>query len=125
MIAFRGVMMAIMSGIEGIDLRSRTGLLVISFGGLREAIVAALTNRHPIWIGILVMGRLVTGLGPIMARILLGCDVPGLVLFGPLIPARRRLPRPMVGSKPAIVDVAEILPVANRLVGLRAGPSGI
>src|SRR5439155_26976511 len=79
----------------------------------------------PIGIDVLVLRRIVPGLGPVLARIMLGRAVTALVLFMPRIPTRWRLPRPTAGRKLGIADVAGISPAGLRRVGLRPAPSGI
>ena len=76
--------------IEGVDLRGWTGAIVISFRRLRQAVVL---GGDAVRIDVLVLVRIIAGLVPLLARILLEPAVPALVVLGSRIPSRRRLPR--------------------------------
>src|SRR5206468_8813467 len=106
---------AVMARIEGIDLRSRTATLIVSFFG--RAVVAAVLARNPIRIGFLAPRCVVAGLVPLVPPILRGGAVTAFVRLGRRIPFARRLPCAPVGLHFELAGIAGVLPGGLRLVG--------
>jgi len=109
-------------GIEGVDLRGWTGAIVISFRRLRQAIVAVVLGGDAVRIDVLVLVRIIAGLVPLLARILLEPAVPALVVLGSRIPSRRRLPRATARLQLEIAEMTGVSPAGFRLVGPRLVP---
>jgi len=106
-------------GIEGVDLRGWTGAIVISFRRLRQAVVL---GGDAVRIDVLVLVRIIAGLVPLLARILLEPAVPALVVLGSRIPSRRRLPRATARLQLEIAEMTGVSPAGFRLVGPRLVP---